>query len=139
MRRLAHLEDSKDQIFAHTDPHLLHRSHPNEHPTASRRTLVCHYCNARSWVPWNGGSVHRPYEGDAANQHHVLARGSTHLPYAQVPPQTPTPSLPTLPFPQTQRLTAWRNPSQPAFGTDCAAMRLGPYRGPDADDASSKL
>ena len=43
--------------------------------------------------------MHRPYEGDAANQHHILARGSTHLPYAQ-----------------------------PMFGTDCAATQLGPWQ-----------
>ncbi len=69
--------------------HILHRSHQNQSKTRSRRAFVGHYCNARSWVPWNHGA---PYEGEAANYLHILARGETHLPYAQ-----------------------------PAFGTPCAA------------------
>ena len=36
-----------------------------------------HYCNARSWVPWNHGA---PYEGESANYLHILARSTTHLP-----------------------------------------------------------
>ncbi|GIV08167.1 MAG: syringomycin biosynthesis enzyme [Fimbriimonadales bacterium] len=59
--------------------HLLHRSYPNRTPDRWRRSLVCHYCNARAWVPWNHGA---PYEGDSANYLHILARGSTHLPFA---------------------------------------------------------
>ncbi len=59
--------------------HLLHRSYPNRTSHRFRRSYVCHYCNARSWVPWNHGE---PYEGDCANYQHILARGSTHLPYA---------------------------------------------------------
>ncbi len=63
--------------------HVFHRSHQNR-AVYSRRAFVSHYCNARSRVPWN----HRiPYEGEedgaAANHLHILARGSTHLPYAQ--------------------------------------------------------
>ncbi|MCS7208140.1 MAG: phytanoyl-CoA dioxygenase family protein [Fimbriimonadales bacterium] len=61
------------------DGHLLHRSYPNRAADRWRRSFVCHYCNARSWVPWNHGV---PYEGDSANYLHILARGSTHLPYA---------------------------------------------------------
>ncbi|MCS7300670.1 MAG: phytanoyl-CoA dioxygenase family protein [Fimbriimonadales bacterium] len=61
------------------DGHLLHRSYPNRTTDRWRRSFVCHYCNARSWVPWNHGA---PYEGDSANYLHILARGSTHLPYA---------------------------------------------------------
>jgi phytanoyl-CoA hydroxylase len=72
--------------------HVLHRSHTN-HSTHPRRSFVGHYCNARSWVPWNHGE---PYEGEAANDQHILARGSTHLPYAQ-----------------------------PRFGTPCAANQPG--------------
>ena len=68
--------------------HVLHRSHTNR-ATYPRRSYVGHYCNARSWVPWNHGA---PYEGESGNYLHILARGSTHLPYAQ-----------------------------PAFGTPCAA------------------
>ncbi len=67
-------------------PHILHRSHPNRSASRWRRAFVCHYCNARSWVPWNHGA---PYEGEAANDLHILARGTTHLPFAQ--PQFGTP------------------------------------------------
>jgi phytanoyl-CoA hydroxylase len=49
---------------------VLHRSHANRSATRSRRAFVGHYCNARSYVPWEGG-----------NGAHILARGSTHLPY----------------------------------------------------------
>jgi phytanoyl-CoA hydroxylase len=49
----------------------LHRSHANR-GTRNRRAFVAHYCNARSWVPWEGG-----------NGAHILARGDTHLPYAE--------------------------------------------------------
>jgi ectoine hydroxylase-related dioxygenase (phytanoyl-CoA dioxygenase family) len=49
----------------------LHRSHANR-STRNRRAFVAHYCNARSWVPWEGG-----------NGAHILARGETHLPHAQ--------------------------------------------------------
>ncbi len=62
------------------ESHLLHRSYPNRTEDRLRRAYVCHYCNARSWVPWNHGS---PYEGDSANYLHILARGQTHLPYAK--------------------------------------------------------
>ena len=66
-----------DVVFFH--PHLFHRSYPNRSEGRWRRAFVSHYCNARSWVPWNHGA---PYEGDAANHLHILARGETHLPYA---------------------------------------------------------
>jgi ectoine hydroxylase-related dioxygenase (phytanoyl-CoA dioxygenase family) len=59
--------------------HVLHRSHMNR-ATYPRRSFVAHYCNARSYVPWNHGM---PYEGNSANYLHILARGETHLPYAQ--------------------------------------------------------
>jgi hypothetical protein len=62
------------------DGHILHRSHPNRSADRFRRAYVTHYCNARSWVPWNHGA---PYEGDCANVHHILARGWTHLPFAR--------------------------------------------------------
>ena len=68
--------------------HVLHRSHTNR-ADFPRRSFVSHYCNARSHVPWNHGV---PYEGESGNYLHILARGRTHLPYAQ-----------------------------PAFGTPCAA------------------
>ncbi|MCC2686379.1 MAG: Phytanoyl-CoA dioxygenase [Paenibacillaceae bacterium] len=67
-----------DVLFFHS--HLLHRSHKNRSDSRLRRSYVCHYCNARSWVPWNHGDA---FEGDSANEHHILARGKTHLPYAE--------------------------------------------------------
>ena len=62
------------------DGHILHRSYPNRTSDRWRRAFVNHYCNARSWVPWNHGA---PYEGDSANYQHILARGNTHLPFAK--------------------------------------------------------
>jgi hypothetical protein len=67
-----------DVLFFHS--HLLHRSHKNRSESRLRRSYVCHYCNARSWVPWNHGEA---FEGDSANNLHILARGRTHLPYAE--------------------------------------------------------
>lgn len=61
--------DPGDVLFFHS--HLLHRSYRNETQDRFRRSYVTHYCNARSWVPWEGG-----------NANHILARGRTHLPYA---------------------------------------------------------
>lgn len=70
--------DAGDVIFF--GGHILHRSLRNRSATRSRRSFVGHYCNARSFVPWNHG---QPYQGDAANAQHILGRGTTHLPYAQ--------------------------------------------------------
>jgi len=66
-----------DVVFFHG--HLLHRSHANQSKSRLRRAFVSHYCNARSWVPWNHGM---PFEGSTANQEHILARGNSHLPFA---------------------------------------------------------
>ncbi|WP_219838170.1 phytanoyl-CoA dioxygenase family protein [Paenibacillus sp. R14(2021)] len=65
-----------DVLFFHS--HLFHRSYPNKTTDRFRRSYVCHYCNARSWVPWD----HDGYEGDSGNYRQILARGRTHLPYA---------------------------------------------------------
>lgn len=65
-----------DVLFFHS--HLLHRSHVNRSQTRLRRSYVCHYCNARSLVPWNRGES---FEGVSANHLHILARGDTHLSY----------------------------------------------------------
>ena len=67
--------------------HILHRSHDNRSKTQSRHAFVGHYCNARSVVPWNYKA--NSYEGDSANYLHILARGSTHLPFAQPRFDTP--------------------------------------------------
>ncbi len=66
--------------------HIIHRSHQNRSKDRSRRAFVGHYCNARSWVPWNHG---QPYKGESANYLHILARGFTHLPHAQPKFSTP--------------------------------------------------
>lgn len=57
---------------------IFHRSLKNRSETRSRRALVCHYANARSFTLWGGG-----------NKSHILARGATHLAYAV--PQFGTP------------------------------------------------
>lgn len=56
--------------------HILHRSHRNRSPDRFRRSFVGHYANARSFTLWGG-------DGGPANHRHILARGDTHLPYAQ--------------------------------------------------------
>ncbi|MCM3627581.1 phytanoyl-CoA dioxygenase family protein [Paenibacillus glycanilyticus] len=61
------------------DSHLFHRSYPNRTTDRYRRSYVCHYCNARSWVPWD----HDGFEGDSGNYRQILARGSTSQPYAE--------------------------------------------------------
>ncbi|WP_308635040.1 phytanoyl-CoA dioxygenase family protein [Paenibacillus silvisoli] len=66
-----------DVLFFHS--HLFHRSYPNKTTDRFRRSYVCHYCNARSWVPWD----HDGFEGDSGNYRQILARGRTHLPYAE--------------------------------------------------------
>jgi phytanoyl-CoA hydroxylase len=59
---------------------VLHRSNANHSTTRSRRSFVAHYCNARSYVPWDDEAL----DGHAtANGRHILARGETHLPYAR--------------------------------------------------------
>ena len=66
--------------------HVFHRSHAND-SDRSRRAFVSHYCNARSRVPWDHGGRRAQYEDAEANamrnDEHILARGTTHLPYAQ--------------------------------------------------------
>ena len=52
--------------------HVLHRSLMNRTEDRTRRSFVNHYCNARSFTTWGGG-----------NGQHILARGNTHLAYAQ--------------------------------------------------------
>jgi len=67
-----------DMVFF--DGHVLHRSHANRSTNRSRRAFVAHYCNARSYVPWDDEPLD---DGQMANDRHILARGSTHLPYAR--------------------------------------------------------
>ena len=58
--------------------HVLHRSHTNASKDRFRRALVCHYANARSFTMWGSHGRQEP-----ANELHILARGWTHLPFAQ--------------------------------------------------------
>lgn len=64
--------------------HVLHRSKRNWSADRFRRSFVGHYCNARSFTQWNDGDGS---DSDPvtlmANQRHLLARGDTHLPFAQ--------------------------------------------------------
>lgn len=52
--------------------HVLHRSLKNRSENRFRRSFVNHYSNARSFTNWGGG-----------NGEMILARGNTHLPFAQ--------------------------------------------------------
>ena len=87
---VAAVADPGDVVFF--GGHVLHRSHRNRSENRFRRAFVSHYCNARSFTQWNYGNG-----GPLANGHHILARGATHLPFAQ-----------------------------PKFGTPCAANAPGP-------------
>jgi ectoine hydroxylase-related dioxygenase (phytanoyl-CoA dioxygenase family) len=69
--------DPGDAVFF--SGHALHRSHANRSATRSRRAFVGHYCNARSYVPWDDEPLE---DGQMANDRHILAHGSTHLPHA---------------------------------------------------------
>lgn len=76
-REVPVVADPGDVVFF--GGHIIHRSHTN-HSNRPRRSFVSHYCNARSVVPWNHGD---PYDGEYGNYLHILARGQTHLPFAQ--------------------------------------------------------
>lgn len=70
--------------------HIIHRSHRNVSADRFRRSFVGHYGNARSFTNWGGG-----------NAAHILARGDTHLPFAQ--PRFGTPCAATLPAAERAR------------------------------------
>jgi len=77
-REVAAIMEPGDVVFF--GGRVLHRSHANRSATRSRRSFVAHYCNARSYVPWDD----EPLDGDTmANYRHILARGETHLPHAR--------------------------------------------------------
>lgn len=62
---------------------IFHRSHANISRSA-RRAFVGHYCDARSFVPWNIGYIWEGMDkGKDANAYHILARGDSHLPFAK--------------------------------------------------------
>lgn len=96
------IADPGDVVFF--GGHILHRSLRNRSPRF-RRAFVGHYCNARSFTQWDYG------EGGAiANGRHILARGRTHLPFAQ-----------------------------PRFGTPCAANAPGPAAEAAAEPAPTMM
>ncbi len=75
--------------------HVLHRSKKNFTADRYRRSFVSHYCNARSFTLWghdgdrpNGAATIDPITG-MTNASHILARGDTHLPFAQTRFGTP--------------------------------------------------
>src|SRR5687768_4839109 len=92
--------------------HVLHRSGPNRTTDRFRRSFVGHYCNARSFTQWGAegdrSDVHASHVVDPVtkmtNGSHILARGDTHLPFAQ-----------------------------PRFGTPCAALLPREQRGGEYD------
>jgi phytanoyl-CoA hydroxylase len=81
--------------------HILHRSKQNVSTDRFRRAFVSHYCNARSFTQWGAdGDPKDPHTSPcvdavtkSTNGSHILARGDTHLAFAQ-----------------------------PRFGTPCAAV-----------------
>lgn len=73
--------------------HVIHWSYTNQ-GSVPRRSYVGHYCNARSFVPWNHGEK---WDGPSANYLHILGRGQTHLAYAQ--PKFGTPCAANAPRP----------------------------------------
>jgi phytanoyl-CoA hydroxylase len=77
-REVAAVVEPGDVVFF--GGHVLHRSHANHSATRFRRSFVTHYCNARSYVPWDDEPL---TEGEMGNARHILARGETHLPYAR--------------------------------------------------------
>ena len=70
--------------------HVLHRSKDNWTTDQFRRAFVSHYCNARSFTQWGDNPDIPRSAAEAAdpvtgmtNGSHILARGDTHLPFAQ--------------------------------------------------------
>jgi len=89
-RHVAVIAEPGDVVFF--GGHILHYSRRNESKDRFRRAFVAHYANARSFTMW--GYEHRL---ECANGKHILARGSTHLPYAK--PRFGTPCAANAPTP----------------------------------------
>lgn len=98
--------------------HVLHRSKANITTDKFRRAFVSHYCNARSFTQWgadaDADNVHASPTIDPVtkmtNGSHILARGDTHLPFAQ-----------------------------PRFGSFCAAVLTPEARRAEAEFASAMM
>ncbi len=107
---LAKIADRYDQILVSAKAgdvvffggHILHRSKKNYTTDRVRRSFVGHFCNARSFTQWggNGPETVDPING-GTNAAHVLARGDTHLPFAQ--PRFGTPCAALLPAEERRR------------------------------------
>ncbi len=105
---LTRVADKYDQTLVAAQPgdvvffngHVLHRSKQNWTSDRFRRSFVSHYCNARSFTQWgpdnpndpaNQGRTKSDTERNAlidpvtgmTNGSHILARGDSHLPFAQ--------------------------------------------------------
>ena len=122
---LAPVADRYPQVLVAAQPgdvvffggHVLHRSKANITPDTFRRAFVSHYCNARSFTQWGAD----PDIAESAaltidpitkmtNGSHILARGDTHLPFAQ-----------------------------PRFGSFCAAILTPDARRAHAEFASAMM
>ncbi len=86
-REVAAILDPGDVAFF--GGHIIHRSLRNKTTDRYRRSFVGHYANARSFTMWGS-----PDQKSPSNHLQILARGDTHLPFAE-----------------------------PRFGTPCAANR----------------
>jgi phytanoyl-CoA hydroxylase len=106
--------------------HVLHWSYGNQ-SNAPRRSYVGHYCNARSLVLWNHGE---PWEGVSANYLHILARGATHLAYAQ--PKFGTPCAANLRRPKKNDA-----PAKSMMGMDDGVM--GPAEHPEDPEPDESM
>ncbi len=113
VNELSTIADRYDQVLAPAKAgdvvffggHVLHRSKKNFTTDKYRRSFVSHYCNARSFTQWGamtGGGADDAYtfpvidpETKATNGSHILARGDTHLAFAQ--PRFGTPCAAVLP------------------------------------------
>jgi ectoine hydroxylase-related dioxygenase (phytanoyl-CoA dioxygenase family) len=106
-----------DVVFFNS--HILHRSKKNFSTDRYRRSFVSHYCNARSFTQWGGD---QPFDNTHAadcvdpitgmtNGSHILARGNTHLPFAN--PRFGTPCAALL------------DPAERRRGSDYAAASMG--------------
>ena len=98
--------------------HVLHRSKRNFTTDRFRRAFVGHYCNARSFTQWGADvAPDNPHAAAAVdpetkmtNGSHILARGGTHLPFAQ-----------------------------PRFGTPCAALLRPEERRRQSEHAAAMM
>jgi len=114
---LSKVADKYDQVLAPAkagdvvffNGHVLHRSKMNWSKDRYRRSFVSHYCNARSFTQWGAdANPASPYYATGgkdpvtgmANASHILARGDSHLPFAQ--PRFGTPCAATLTREQRQ-------------------------------------